>query len=208
MRKHFGPVAAVDGVDLDVSAGEIFGLLGTNGAGKTTATRVLTTLLPPDGGEVTVFGRDVTTEPFAVRRLIGYGPQQLSADRSLTGRENVGLFARLFDVPRRQRAARTDEVLAVVELQKIRHVQRALSDKRDARMDPLVQLYKPAELRGGRASGPAHRHARAPVAGRSRVGGRAHNRSGRGGCGPPPPRPLISAGDRPSSAAPLLLHCS
>ncbi len=116
MRKHFGPVAAVDGVDLDVSAGEIFGLLGPNGAGKTTAIRVLTTLLPPDGGEVTVFGRDVTTEPFAVRRLIGYVPQQLSADGSLTGRENVGLFARLFDVPRRQRAARTDEVLAVVGL--------------------------------------------------------------------------------------------
>jgi ABC-2 type transport system permease protein len=116
LRKQFGPVAAVDGVDLDVTAGEIFGLLGPNGAGKTTAIRVLTTLLPPDGGEVTVFGRDVTTEPFAVRRLIGYVPQQLSADGSLTGRENVGLFARLFDVPRRQRAARTDEVLAVVGL--------------------------------------------------------------------------------------------
>jgi ABC-2 type transport system ATP-binding protein len=108
MRKHFGPVAAVDDVDLDVSTGEIFGLLGPNGAGKTTAIRVLITLLPPDGGEVAVFGRDVTTEPFAVRRLIGYVPQQLSADGSLTGRENVGLFARLFDVPRRQRAARTD----------------------------------------------------------------------------------------------------
>jgi ABC-2 type transport system permease protein len=116
MRKHFGPVAAVDGVDLDVSTGEIFGLLGPNGAGKTTAIRALTTLLPPDGGEVAVFGRDVTTEPFVVRRLIGYVPQQLSADGSLTGRENVGLFARLFDVPRRQRAARADEVLAVVGL--------------------------------------------------------------------------------------------
>jgi ABC-2 type transport system permease protein len=116
MRKHFGPVAAVDGVDLDVSTGEIFGLLGPNGAGKTTAIRALTTLLPPDGGEVAVFGRDVTTEPFVVRRPIGYVPQQLSADGSLTGRENVGLFARLFDVPRRQRAARADEVLAVVGL--------------------------------------------------------------------------------------------
>jgi ABC-2 type transport system ATP-binding protein len=116
MRKHFGPVAAVDGVDLDVKVGEIFGLLGPNGAGKTTAIRVMTTLLPPDGGEVTVFGRDVTRDPFAVRRLIGYVPQQLSADGSLSGRENVGLFARLFDVPRRQRATRTDEVLAVVGL--------------------------------------------------------------------------------------------
>ncbi|HEY8528031.1 MAG TPA: ATP-binding cassette domain-containing protein [Acidimicrobiales bacterium] len=116
MRKHFGSVAAVDGVDLDVRTGEILGLLGPNGAGKTTAIRVLTTLLPPDGGEVLVFGRDATADPFGVRRLIGYVPQQLSADGSLSGRENVGLFARLFDVPRRERAARTDEVLRVVGL--------------------------------------------------------------------------------------------
>jgi ABC-2 type transport system ATP-binding protein len=102
MRKQFGQVTAVDGVDLDVYAGEILGLLGPNGAGKTTTIRVLTTLLPPDGGDVTVFGRDVTTEPLAVRQL--------------TGRENVGLFARLFDVPRSERAARTDEVLEVVGL--------------------------------------------------------------------------------------------
>jgi ABC-2 type transport system ATP-binding protein len=116
MRKHFGSLAAVDGVDLDVHTGEILGLLGPNGAGKTTAIRVLTTLLPPDGGEVLVFGRGVTAEPFAVRRLIGYVPQQLSADSSLSGRENVALFARLFDVPRSERAARTDEVLDVVGL--------------------------------------------------------------------------------------------
>lgn len=74
MRKHFGPVTAVDGVDLEVRVGEIFGLLGPNGAGKTTAIRVMTTLLPPDGGEVTVFGRDVTREPFAVRRLMATSP--------------------------------------------------------------------------------------------------------------------------------------
>jgi ABC-2 type transport system ATP-binding protein len=116
MRKQFGPVTAVDGVDLDVRAGEILGLLGPNGAGKTTTIRVLTTLLPPDGGEVTVFGRDVTAEPLAVRRLIGYVPQQLSADGQLSGRENVGLFARLFDVPRSERATRTDDVLEVVGL--------------------------------------------------------------------------------------------
>jgi ABC-2 type transport system ATP-binding protein len=116
MRKHFGPVAAVDGVDLEVETGEILGLLGPNGAGKTTTIRVLTTLLPPDDGEATVFGRDVTADPLAVRRLIGYVPQQLSADGSLTGRENVGLFARLFDVPRHERATRVDEVLDVVGL--------------------------------------------------------------------------------------------
>jgi ABC-2 type transport system ATP-binding protein len=116
MRKQFGQLTAVDGVDLDVRAGEILGLLGPNGAGKTTTIRVLITLLPSDGGEITVFGRDITTDPLGVRRLIGYVPQQLSADGALTGRENVGLFARLFDVPRSERARRTDEVLEVVGL--------------------------------------------------------------------------------------------
>jgi ABC-2 type transport system ATP-binding protein len=116
VRKQFGQVTAVDGVDLDVHAGEILGLLGPNGAGKTTTIRVLTTLLPPDCGEATVFGRNVRAEPLAVRRLIGYVPQQLSADGALSGRENVGLFARLFDVPRSERADRTDEVLDVVGL--------------------------------------------------------------------------------------------
>jgi ABC-2 type transport system ATP-binding protein len=90
---------------------EIFGLLGPNGAGKTTAIRMLTTLIPSDGGTLEVFGHDVARQPMATRRAIGYVPQQLSADQALTGRENVALFARLFDVPRRQRKARVEEAL-------------------------------------------------------------------------------------------------
>jgi ABC-2 type transport system ATP-binding protein len=108
---RFGEHTAVDGVNLRVRAGEVFGLLGPNGAGKTTTIRVLTTLLPAAEGNARIFGVDVARHRMRIRRLIGYVPQQLSADANLTGRENVGLFARLFDVPRRERARRIEEAL-------------------------------------------------------------------------------------------------
>jgi ABC-2 type transport system ATP-binding protein len=115
--KTFGSVRAVDGVSFSVEEGEVFGLLGPNGAGKTTILRSLVTLLPLDAGSASVFGFDVARDAMAVRRLIGYLPQQLSADGALSGRENVWLFARLFDVPRRERAHRIDEVLETMGLQ-------------------------------------------------------------------------------------------
>ncbi|WP_420709343.1 ABC transporter ATP-binding protein [Streptomyces sp. NRRL B-3648] len=112
----FGEARAVDGLELVVREGEVFGLLGPNGAGKTTAIRCITTLLPVPAGTVRVFGHDAARERMAVRRLLGYVPQQLSADSGLTGRENVVLFARVFDVPRRERAARVGQALAAVGL--------------------------------------------------------------------------------------------
>ncbi|MFF4213473.1 ABC transporter ATP-binding protein [Streptomyces sp. NPDC001796] len=116
LRYSFGETNAVDGLDLSVRDGEVFGLLGPNGAGKTTAIRCMTTLLPVPAGMVRVFGRDATRERMAVRRLLGYVPQQLSADAGLTGRENVALFARVFDVSRSERARRVDQALAAVDL--------------------------------------------------------------------------------------------
>ncbi|MFB7114372.1 ATP-binding cassette domain-containing protein [Streptomyces sp. NPDC056190] len=112
----FGDTNAVDGVDLSVRPGEVFGLLGPNGAGKTTAIRCITTLLPVPSGMVRVFGHDAASDRMAVRRLLGYVPQQLSADAALTGRENVTLFARVFDVPRRERVDRVAQALAAVGL--------------------------------------------------------------------------------------------
>ena len=108
----FGERLAVDHVSLDVEVGEVFGLLGPNGAGKTTTIRILTTLLPLVAGSAEIFGLDVGHHRMAARRLLGYVPQQLSADAALTGRENVALFARLYDVPRRERRSRVEESLA------------------------------------------------------------------------------------------------
>jgi ABC-2 type transport system ATP-binding protein len=113
---RFGPHVAVDRVSLQISSGETFGLLGPNGAGKTTTIRMLTTLLKPVEGVATVFGVDTASKPMRVRRMIGYVPQLLSADAMLTGRENVELFARLFDVPRRQRRERVTQALDAMGL--------------------------------------------------------------------------------------------
>ncbi|MGF1429889.1 ATP-binding cassette domain-containing protein [Kitasatospora sp. LaBMicrA B282] len=107
---------AVDGVDLAVHTGEVFGLLGPNGAGKTTTIRAITTLLPVPTGMVRVFGHDTARRRMEVRRMLGYVPQQLSAEGGLTGRENVSLFARVFDVPGAERAARVAQALAAVDL--------------------------------------------------------------------------------------------
>src|SRR5262245_40854657 len=116
LSHRFGDHLAVDDLDLTVERGECFGLLGPNGAGKTTTLRVLNTQYPPQAGAVRVFGLDVRAETMAVRRLLGYVPQQLSIEGALTGRENVAWFARLFDVPRRERAGRVAEMLATVDL--------------------------------------------------------------------------------------------
>ncbi len=113
---RFGEHTAVDHVDLQITPGETFGLLGPNGAGKTTTIRMLTTLLKPMAGTVSVFGTDAAAYPMRVRRMIGYVPQLLSADAALTGLENVELFGRLFDVPRKLRAERVEGALAAMGL--------------------------------------------------------------------------------------------
>jgi ABC-2 type transport system ATP-binding protein len=117
----FGSHLAVDDVDLEIQPGETFGLLGPNGAGKTTTIRMLTTLLKPARGSINVLGVDAASQPMRVRRMIGYVPQLLSADAMLTGRENVLLFTRLFDVPRRLRAERADGALAAMGLTDAAH---------------------------------------------------------------------------------------
>jgi ABC-2 type transport system ATP-binding protein len=119
LRHRFGDHAAVDGIDLRIEQGEIFGLLGPNGAGKTTTIRVLNTLLPIQEGRIAILGYDVREAPMAVRRRLGYVPQQLSIESALTGRENVSWFARLFDVPRRERRGRVEDALEVMGLAQV-----------------------------------------------------------------------------------------
>ena len=94
--KRFGATVALDGAGLEVPAGMVFGLLGPNGAGKTTLVRILATLLAPDAGRAEVLGRDVAGEPAAVRDLIGLTGQFAAVEELLTGRENLGMFGRLF----------------------------------------------------------------------------------------------------------------
>ena len=112
----FGDKTAVDRVSFTVQPGDIFGLLGPNGAGKTTTIRSIVTILKPDSGSVRVFGEDSAKSSVNVRRTIGYVPQALSADSGLTGYENVSLFARLFDIPRKERDHRVREVLSAMDL--------------------------------------------------------------------------------------------
>jgi ABC-2 type transport system ATP-binding protein len=113
---QFATHLAVDRVNLSIAPGEMYGLLGPNGAGKTTTIRMITTLLTPATGSVHVFGIDAAARPMLGRRVIGYVPQALSADANLTGIENVELFARLFDVPRRSRKQRVHEALEAMGL--------------------------------------------------------------------------------------------
>jgi ABC-2 type transport system ATP-binding protein len=106
LTRKFGDVTAVDRVTFTINRGEIFGLIGPNGAGKSTLIKMLTTLLPPTAGSATIAGFNIVTQPAEVRRRIGYVPQLLSADGSLTGHENLLLSARLYGLPRRERAER------------------------------------------------------------------------------------------------------
>src|SRR4051794_201104 len=114
--KRFGETVALDGVDLAVDEGTVTGLLGPNGAGKTTMVRVLATLLRPDSGSASVFGRDVVGEASRVREQIALTGQFAAVDELLTGRENLRMFGQLFRLDRREAGRRADELLERVDL--------------------------------------------------------------------------------------------
>lgn len=111
LTRRFGNFTAVDHIDLCVRPGEIFGLLGPNGAGKSTTIKMFTTLLPPTSGSARIAGFDVAQSPMEIRKRIGYVPQMLSADGSLTAFENLQLSARLHGMPAAERATRIREAL-------------------------------------------------------------------------------------------------
>ena len=116
LTKRFGNTAAVDGLSLSVAGGEIFGLVGPDGAGKTTAMRLLTGVMSATAGSATVLGVDVTREPEAIRHRIGYVPQSSSLYADLTAMENLRFYADLFGVPRAERNRRAQELLALSRL--------------------------------------------------------------------------------------------
>ena len=116
LRKRFGDVEALCGVDLRAETGTVLGLLGPNGAGKTTAVRILTTLLRPDGGEARVAGFDVVRDAARVRQRIGLAGQYAAVDENLSGFENLEMVGRLYHMRRAAARERARELLAAFDL--------------------------------------------------------------------------------------------
>jgi ABC-2 type transport system ATP-binding protein len=116
LRKAFGDVQALDGVDLTVPTGSVLGLLGPNGAGKTTAVRVLTTLLRPDAGTARVTGLDVVRDAAALRNRIGLAGQYAAVDENLTGAENLIMVGRLYGERRAEARRRAEALLGRFDL--------------------------------------------------------------------------------------------
>lgn len=119
--KRFKNFTAVNRVSFTVSKGEIFAFLGPNGAGKTTTIKMLITLLSPSEGDAVIDGYSITKNAAEVRKIIGYVPQMISVDGTLTGEENMMLMAKLYDIPGKDRRQRIDEVLSFLDLKNISH---------------------------------------------------------------------------------------
>ena len=119
LRKAYGSVQAVDGLDLKVEEGEIYGLLGPNGSGKTTTILILLGLTEPSSGEVRVVGYNPTREPLKVKRQVGYLPEHVGFYDDLTARENLRYIARLNGIPDRDSKKRIEEVLKQVGLAEV-----------------------------------------------------------------------------------------
>ena len=116
LERHFGETRAVNGVDLEVSTGEIYGFLGPNGAGKSTLVRVLCTLLLPSAGRAEVAGHDVAVDPVGVRLRIGVALQDASLDPAQTGDELLRLQARLYGLRRHEIERRVEELAKLVDI--------------------------------------------------------------------------------------------
>ncbi|HWM62678.1 MAG TPA: ATP-binding cassette domain-containing protein [Solirubrobacterales bacterium] len=149
--KHFDgsddTVEAVRGVDLEIQTGEIFGFLGRNGAGKSTTVHMLTTLLSITSGTAEVAGIDVTRDPDAVRQRIGVALQEAGLDPRQTGRELLTLHGRLFGLGRAEAAARTQELLELVELEEAAdRVTKGYSGGMQRRLDLAAALVHEPEV--------------------------------------------------------------
>ena len=116
LTKSFDKLVAVDHVDLDIGEGEFFGLLGPNGAGKTTLIRMLVGLCVPTSGKATILGRDIVSDPYGARELIGVVPQDFNFDDNLTAKDILTYHAGYFGMPKAERNARADELLAFLEI--------------------------------------------------------------------------------------------
>jgi ABC-2 type transport system ATP-binding protein len=133
LTKRFGDFLAVDNISFGVKEKEIFAFLGPNGAGKTTLIKMLITLLAPTSGTAFLDGRNIVTQPAEVRQIIGYVPQMISVDGTLTAYENLMLMARLYDIPRNERKERVKEIIKFLGL--------------EAKADELVRTFSGGLIR-------------------------------------------------------------
>jgi len=122
LTKQYGPLVAVNNISFKVQKGEIFAFVGPNGAGKSTTIKILITLLEPTRGDGVIGGFSVIKQSSEVRRIIGYVPQMISVDGTLSALENLKLMAKLYDIPRKDRQQRIDEILSIVELTHEQHM--------------------------------------------------------------------------------------
>jgi len=121
LTRKFGDFAAVDKISFDVKKGEIFGFLGANGAGKTTAIRMLIGVLKPTSGEATVAGHDVYKESEAIKREIGFMSQKFSLYQDLTVQENIRLYGGIYGLSMKSIREKSDELVEILGLQDVRH---------------------------------------------------------------------------------------
>ncbi|HBX64724.1 MAG: ABC transporter [Balneola sp.] len=120
LTRTFGDFTAVDNITFEVKQGEIFGFLGANGAGKTTAMRMLTGLLTPSSGKALVSGKDVYTEAESIKKNIGYMSQKFSLYDDLTSEENIQFYGGIYGIPDKELAKKIDEVIESVGLGDVR----------------------------------------------------------------------------------------
>jgi lipooligosaccharide transport system ATP-binding protein len=127
LRKQFGDLNAVDGIDFDVHRGEAFGFLGPNGAGKSSTMRMIGCVSPPSGGTLRILDLDPVRDGSTIRGRLGVVPQADTLDMELTARENLFVYARYFGMPRDAARAKTEELLEFVQL----------SERGDSKVEPL-----------------------------------------------------------------------
>ncbi|OIJ19043.1 multidrug ABC transporter ATP-binding protein [Anaerobacillus alkalidiazotrophicus] len=119
LSKSFKNIHAVKNISFQVEKGGCFGLLGSNGAGKSTTIKMMTSLLSIDSGEIEICSNNIKTQPLAIRKLIGYVPQSLSVDGTLTAYENLMLFSKLYGISKKYRKDRITQIVKMFDLEEV-----------------------------------------------------------------------------------------
>ncbi len=147
LKKHFGKIQAVDGIDLKIPKGSLYGVLGPNGAGKSTTIRILSGILYPTNGEVTVLGMDLKKNGYALKRKIGVCPQELVVYPRLSARENIHLIAQMHGLSRKDYKERTDDLLGRMNLlERANDLSKTFSGGMKRRLNVLMAVIHEPEL--------------------------------------------------------------